>query len=402
LEYNESTAEIHCTLAATSRALTHETCNVAVSYGQVAVSVGNNAPVLRPVRELRYNAALQARLHSILSQVRRKELEPATALHELKSAERDTPRHPRSLAALLLGVAGLALAALLGADVGGLIVVGVATALGLVARQQLGRRHFNHLTFPLTAAFIGAALGGLAFRLGWTKTPGLALIVPSLMLVPGPHLINGLLDLVDNYVPMGLARLGLATGILVACALGIVIGMELTIPALPLVDQVASAGYLNLFTDMFLAGIVTIGFAVFYNTAWPCVGLAALGGMIGHGLRFLLLEAGSRLEIATFFGALAVGVVSAYIARTYRPPIAVVSFAGAVTMMPGIQMYRALGGVRHLALLRDTADLATLSGTIGDALQSALVVAALALGLILAARVVPRLSSPRAMEASSA
>src|SRR5262249_59046633 len=100
----------------------------------------------------------------------------------------------------------------LGADAGAAGAVGLATALGLLARQELGRRHFSLLALPLTAALIGAVCGGVAIRLGWTRTPGLALIVPALMLVPGPHLINGVLDLIDNHLPMSMARLGLAAG----------------------------------------------------------------------------------------------------------------------------------------------------------------------------------------------
>ena len=101
----------------------------------------------------------------------------------------------------------------------------MATGLGLLARQELGRRHVSLLALPLTAAFVGAALGGLAIRLGWTRTPELVLIVPALMVVPGPHLINGLLDLIDNYLPMSLARLGLAAGVLLASTLGILLGV---------------------------------------------------------------------------------------------------------------------------------------------------------------------------------
>src|SRR5262249_23560791 len=161
----------------------------------VAVSLPGEDPVRRPVRELRYNTALQTVIHSILQQVRRGELEPDVALGQLRRAEANTPRHSRGLAVRWLALAATGLAGLLGADAGAVVVSGVATGLGLVARQELGRRHFCFLTLPLTAAFVGAALGGLAIRLGWTQTPGLVLIVPALMLVPGPHLINGLLDL---------------------------------------------------------------------------------------------------------------------------------------------------------------------------------------------------------------
>src|SRR6516162_2432524 len=95
LEYNESTGEIHCTLTATSRALGDEVCQVVVSYGAVAVSLAGEAPMMIPVRELRYNTAVQARVHTILAQVRHGEVEPATALAQLDRVEAETPRHSR-------------------------------------------------------------------------------------------------------------------------------------------------------------------------------------------------------------------------------------------------------------------------------------------------------------------
>jgi uncharacterized membrane protein YjjP (DUF1212 family) len=395
LEYNESTGEIQRALTAASRALTQEACNVAVAYGGVAVSLGCDGPLLLPVRELRYNMALQARVHAILEQVRRGELEPATALAELRRAEAETPRQSRWLAVVWLAVAAAGLAGLLGADAGATAVAGLATGLGLVARQELGRRHFALLMLPIAAAFIGAVLGGLAIRLDWTGTPGLVLIVPSLMLVPGPHFLNGLLDLIDNHVPMSIARLTLAAGIVLASALGIVLGIELTLWGPLAAEPDVTADHLNLFLDMFLAGIVTCGFAVFYNTPWVQVAMGALGGMVGHGLRFLALEAGWTLEAATLLGGLAVGVVSAWIARSSRTPLAVIAFAGAVTMMPGLQIYRALAGALQLARLKNATELPAIAGTLGDAGQACLAVSALALGLIVGARTVLALAGER-------
>jgi uncharacterized membrane protein YjjP (DUF1212 family) len=395
LEYNESTGAIHHILTATSRALSGESCQVVVSYGGVAVSLEGEAPVLMPVRELRYNTAVQARVHTILKQVCRGELDPAIALDQLRRVEAETPRHRRWVATLALGVAAAGLAALLGADAGAMAVTGLATGVGLLARQELGRRHFSLLVLPLTASLIGAILGGLAIRLGWSQTPGLVLIVPSLMLVPGPHLINGVLDLIDNHLPMSMARLGLATGVLLACALGIVLGVEMTLPGPLLPEQGANADHLNLISDVVLAGIVTFGFAVFYNTAWGSLGMAVLSGMAGHGLRFLALETGCRLETATFLGGLAVGVVAAWIARSGNLPFAVIAFAGAVTMMPGLHIYRALAGALQLARQANEMDSAAVAGTLGNALEAGLVVSGLALGLILGARAVLALGAER-------
>jgi uncharacterized membrane protein YjjP (DUF1212 family) len=395
LEYNESTGEIHRALTATATALGSEGCHVALSYDGVTVSLAGEGLALLPVRELRYNNAVQARVHTILEQVRRGVLEPATALACLRGVEADTKRHSRWLAVLVLGVAAASLAGLLGADAGAVVVAGVSTGLGLLARQELGRRHFSLLALPLTAAFIGAILGGLAICQGWTRTPELVLIVPALMLVPGPHLINGLLDLIDNHLPMSLARLGLATGIVLASALGIVLGVELTLPG-PLPEgQAATVDHLNLVSDVVLAGMVTCGFAVFYNTAWGQLGMTVVGGMAGHGLRFLALEAGSSLVAATFLGGLAVGVVSAWMARTARTPLAVIAFAGAVTMMPGLHIYRALGGALQLAREIGQTDSAVVAATLGNALQAGFVVSGLALGLIFGARTVLALAGER-------
>ena len=388
LEYNESTGQIHRSLTATARALIGDECEVAVTYGGVAVELAAEGRMRMSVRELRYNAALQARVHTVLRQLQCRKIDVSTALDQLQRVERETPAYSWWLSALMLGLAGASLAVLLGADRGTVIVTGVATSLGLVVRQELGRRHFSLLTLPFAGGFVGAVLGGIAIRLGWTRTPGLALIVPSLMLVPGPHLINGLLDLVDNYVPMSIARLALAASILVAIALGVVLGIELTLPDLPRVEQNPNVNCPNVVFDVLLAAVVTIGFALYYNTDWGHIGIATAGGMAGHGLRFLALESGWGLVPATFLGGVAVGLVAAWASRSYKAPIAVMAFAGAVTMMPGVQIYPALSGSLRLARQDEAAGLPLIAGTLGDAFQACLIVIALAIGLIISSRFV--------------
>jgi uncharacterized membrane protein YjjB (DUF3815 family) len=277
---------------------------------------------------------------------------------------------------------------LLGADGGAMAVAAVATGFGLLARQELGRRHFGPIALPFTAALIGAVAGGIAIRLGWTGAPELVLVVPALMVVPGPHLINGLFDLIDNHLPMSLARLGLAAGLLTAAAAGVALGVEVTLPDPEPVGQAAVAAQLNLASDAALAGIATCGFAVFYNTAWRHLGIAALPGMIGHGLRFVALQADYGLSAATFVGGLAVGIVAELIARWARVPVAVIAFAGAVTMIPGLSLYRALAGAVRLARSAGLADSTTAAATLGNAVQGCVVVGGLALGLVLGTRAV--------------
>lgn len=387
LEYNESSGEIVRTLEKTAEALTEDECHLGIDYHRVLVSLGENGPACPTVKELRYNAAAQMRVHQILDDVRRGDLDAAAALARLGQVEAGTPRHPVWLVALLLGGAAASFGHLLGADHTAALVAAVAASLGYLARQVLGGRQVSLLALPLVAALVGAVLGGLAIRLGWTRSPELVLVVPALMVVPGPHLINGFLDLLDNHVPMSLFRLGLAGAILLSAGLGLLLGIELTIPSRSLTEHPGGANHLNLVSDMLLAGIATCGFAVFYNVPWRNLWMVASGGIAGHGIRFLALQAGARPEAAAFVGGLTVGAVSAWMASRSRSPIAVIGFAGAVTMIPGLSLFRGLSGARRLALLADgtTAELA--ARTMGHAFQAGLVVGGLGLGLVIGARV---------------
>jgi uncharacterized membrane protein YjjP (DUF1212 family) len=388
LEYNESTAEIHRALTATARVVAGEPFHVVVTYRGVAISLGAESPALAEIDELRFNTAVQASVHRILAQVQGGRLDPAAALAALRTVEADTPRYPRWLSATVLGLAAASLARLLGADAAAVAVAGTATGLGLLARLELGQRHVGPIALPFAAALIGALAGGLAVRLGWTGSPELVLVVPALMVVPGPHLINGLLDLIDNQLSMSLARLGLAAGLLAAAGAGVALGVELSLPDPEPVGQGTSLVKLNLVSDAALAGIATCGFAVYYNTAWRLLGIAALPGMIGHGVRFIALQAEYQLVAATFVGAMAVGIVAGLIARWARVPVAVIAFAGAVTMIPGLSVYRALGGALRLARLPERTNVEAIATALGHGVQACLVVGGLTLGLIVGARAV--------------
>jgi uncharacterized membrane protein YjjP (DUF1212 family) len=378
----------------TAKQLSSDPCQIVLSYERIAVSLGHEPPTVARVREFRFNAALQARVHELLGRVRSGEVDVAAALGQLLQLELNSPRHSRWLVAMLLGAASASLARLLGGDGGASLIAAVAAGVGFLARRELGHRGFGILALPFVAALIGAVFGGIAIRWGWTNFPALALIVPSLILVPGTHIINGLLDLVDNYVPLGLSRLTLAASILIAAALGVTVGIELTLGEIPAAQNGVGPPP-NVLTDMLLAGVVTCGFALAYNTEWSRVVLAVVGGMLGHGLRYVALQWGCSLGAATFLGGFTVGVISACIARTTKSPFAVVAFAGAVTMMPGVQIYRALGGALKLARLNDAANSSLVGDIISQGFQACVVMGGLALGLVVGSRTVALLVRQR-------
>ena len=110
-----------------------------VTYRGVVVSLAGESTAMEPVKELRYNMAVQARVHETLEKVRRRELDVSAALACLRRVEADTPRHSRLLTGLVLGVAAASLALLLGADSAASAVAGLATTLAWKAPKARPR-----------------------------------------------------------------------------------------------------------------------------------------------------------------------------------------------------------------------------------------------------------------------
>ncbi len=177
---------------------------------------------------------------------------------------------------------------------GAIVVSGFSSAVGLVLRKELGRRHAIFFSLPFAAAFVGALLGGVAIRAGWTQTPGLCLLVPALMLVPGPHLIHSVQEMLENHMQAGMARLALAATILVAAALGMVVGVKLTVGALELTATPSDAMHLTLPLDMVLAGLAACAFGALLQH--PAASSLGVGPLRNDRSRHSIRLNGARIE----------------------------------------------------------------------------------------------------------
>jgi uncharacterized membrane protein YjjP (DUF1212 family) len=384
LEYNVRSKSLERCIDRIAR---HVGVNVqtVVGYREVTLALADGRGIHARAPELRINIAVSAGALHIIDELCLDRIGLDEAAKRLETVERLAPRHGRWVVVVLLGLAASAIAWLLRADWGAIGVSAVSSALGLIARQELARRSVILFAQPFAAALIGAALGGLAIRLGWTDTPGLCLIVPALMLVPGPHLINGVYDTLENHMQTGVCRLGLAAGILTATALGVVLGGWLTLGLAAVSTSPSEAMRLTLPLDMALAGVAACGFGAFYNAPWRVLWVSILCGTVGHGLRYLCLDHLS-VGISTLFACLAIGLIANSAANRLRLPFSAVAFAGAVPMMPGVFIYQSIAGAMRLSGAGTAADPALAAATLALFCESVFVVGAMALGLLAGAR----------------
>jgi len=381
LQYNMRTASLRERLEEIGHALWLP-LQVQVGYRTVTVYTPDGLHVHAQAPEFRINIAVSAEVNRTIDKVCAGQMLLPEAIKLLDEVEQSAGRPSRWTLSLMFGLAAGALAWLLAADWGGMAAISASSALGMLVRQEMHKHHPVLFALPFVAALIGSLMGGVVILLGWTQTPGICLIVPALMLVPGPHLINGLYDMLENNMQTGIPRLGLSAGILVAAAAGIFLGGWLTLGMTTVPPSTVAAQPISLWLDIVLAGVAACGFGAFYNAPWRVLWTSIACGMVGHGIRYLCLANGMPLEIATLFACVAIGFMAIRWVSSMRIPFAAVAFAGAVPMMPGVLMFRSIGGAMDIALAGAGAPLVLVAGTLANIFKSAFVVGSMGMGLL--------------------
>lgn len=132
------------------------------------------------------------------------------------------PKMSHYMMLLLISIANACFCRIFGGDAMSMLIVFVATATGFYIRQQLTKRNFNHMFIFVISAFIASLIAGLCVKYGgWTETPEIALSSCVLYLIPGVHLINSVIDLLDGYVLNGVSRFINAVMLLISMTVGL-------------------------------------------------------------------------------------------------------------------------------------------------------------------------------------
>src|SRR5229473_4152978 len=221
---------------------------------------------------------------------------------------------------LAAAIGAAALAVVYGA--GHLATLGLAAfsgGMGALIRRGLAKVSSNLFVQPFCAAFLAGLIGGIARQLQLGPDLALVALCPCMLLVPGPHFLNGLFDLVRARVAIGGSR--------IAFALLVV-------------------------------------------------------GMVAHGLRWSAISLGATAAAAAFLACLFVGMIITPVGNRLRLPYAALSFAAVVAFIPGVFLFRIMAGLVHVAQLGDKAPPTLVPMVAGDGVTAVLILVAMGCGLI--------------------
>lgn len=267
-------------------------------------------------------------------------------------------------------------------DVRAVGLVAAAAALGGLLRRLVAAVTSDVLLPVLGAAVIAGAAGALAGALGMQVPGGLVALCPAMVMVPGPHILIGAMDLLAVRMPLALARLGYALLVLAVIAVGLMIGLRTGGQALPLTSPPAQVPFVR---DVLAAGVAAACYPVFFSMPYRLLGWPIAVGMAAHALHWTATTYGhASVPVSALAACLFAGAVLTPLAYLKRMPFAAVGFAAVVAMVPGMYVFRAVAGAVELAT--HAAD-AVLLAVVSDSITATLTVAAMAVGLAVPTRV---------------
>jgi uncharacterized membrane protein YjjP (DUF1212 family) len=358
------------------------TVKVLPYWGELTVEL-DGAPVSQivPAKPLGVDMGKVLAVTTVIDQVCHGTLPAEAAQSALESAGRLPPASTLRFT-LFAAIGAASLGIIFGTlDATSLLLIAASAAIGALVRRWLFGFSQNPLIQPLCAAFITGVIAAAASRFQLSNAITLVGFCPCMVLVPGPHILNGAIDLARTRIALGIARLAYAGVIvLLICAGGLfgftAVGANLAIagpsPPVPLV------------IDVIAAGCAVASFGTFFSMPWRLLAVPIAAGMLAHAARWALISvAGGSPATGALVACMLVSVLVTPIVDRLHLPFAALAFSAVVSLMPGFFLFNAATGFVELVSIGPTAPAALLTSIAANGATAFLIIMAMTFGLVL-------------------
>lgn len=273
-----------------------------------------------------------------------------------------------------------------------LVVIALSAGLGALVRRTLAGLSVNPLVQPLAAAVLAGLIATACAVAGLTVDLRLVAVCPCMVLVPGPHFLNGTIDLARARIPLGGARIAFATLVTLTITTGLLIGLSAGGHAIPPANLGPGV---PLAYDVIAAGVAVAAYGSFFNMPWRVLAWPIGIGMCAHAVHWAFLQSGASLQAAAFMSCLVVGVIVTPLADRLRMPYGAFAFAPVVSLIPGVFMFQAVASLLAVANAATAAKAEALVDAVSQGTTAFVILLGMTVGLIVPKMCIERIQDVR-------
>jgi uncharacterized membrane protein YjjP (DUF1212 family) len=358
------------------------TVRVLPYWGEIIVEL-DGAPLSQivPAKPLGVDMGRVLAVMTVIDQVCHGTLSADDAPSALEEAGKLPPAStPRFILFAAIGAASLGV--IFGClETASLLIIAASAAVGALVRRWLSGFSHNPLIQPLCAAFIAGVVAAAASRFRLSDAIALVGFCPCMVLVPGPHILNGAIDLARTRIALGIARLAYAGVIVLLICAGSLSGFTAVGADLAMAG---SSPPVTLVIDVIAAGCAVASFGTFFSMPWRLLAFPIAAGMLAHAARWALISVGgASAPTGALVACLLVSVLATPVVDRLHLPFAAVAFSAVVSLMPGFFLFNAATGLAELVAIGPDAPAALLTSIAANGVTAFLIIMAMTFGLIL-------------------
>ena len=343
LSAGETTFRVRRSMAAIACGLGLESLSVQLGARNLVASgrcEGETATLVRDVAVASVNTARIGALEALARTVPL-DMNSREFAAKLATIESAPPRYSIAQICMAVGAACAAFAFLNGEPWAQVAACSIGGVIGQGLKSFLICRRFNQYAVTALCALVASALycvgAGLAHAVGFSVSrSSVGLVSSVLFLIPGFPLVTALLDQLQHETVAALSRLAHAMMFVLTAAVGLSVVIAIVGFSIETSPQYTVAKPLTVFWWAIASFCGGCGLAILYNGTWRNVLYVGVIALIGNEVRLLLYDSGMQLPLATFLGALTVGLTASVAGRWINEARVALTVPAAVMMVPGL------------------------------------------------------------------
>ena len=342
--------------AATFMGIPHNYLNIHISYTTIMINIFHQERSITVFRKTPVHIPNMAMINAVSKLTWRafeRHYSLTTYERLIEKLQHTIPIYPDWLKGIACSLGSAGLAFLYSADIIALVVTFICSLCGYFIRSLSQRLGFNeylgNALCAFTAMFIAYGfysfieLGSLVY----------VLVCCTLFMIPGVPLINSVTDTINNHILSGITRAIRTLLIVGSMTLGM--AMALYFSPLPAFNFVDIKPHILSIEQVIGSFVAAASFAVLFNAPTRLLPYIGLGGVLCVTMRnLMLLQYGFTLPGATFVGAAIMSIIFVKLSSWLHTSGPVLVVPSAISLMPGILLYRFLFDILHINSLNES------------------------------------------------